>query len=171
MGSNFGTRPWGNTPSNWSVSSAVLQNLFRELRNTPYEERLRWLSLIPLEQRRLRGQLIETYKYIEGVNRVDSSTIFRVDRHSRVCYNGRKLLGFAIWTTEHSSSTQIVSWGHGTHFLLMLLAPPRLIHSRHDWIGTYWETNPPWVAGVHRPEDSNLRLEDVGHVCCLDWPV
>ena len=61
--------------------------LIPELRNTPYEERLRRLSLIPLKQRRLRGQLIETYKYLEGVNRVDSSVLFIVDRHPRVRHN------------------------------------------------------------------------------------
>ena len=68
----------------------------------PYEERLRRLSLIPLEQRRLRGQLIETYKYLEGVNRVDSSVLFPVDRHPRVRHNGRKLLGFC--ETNHGST-------------------------------------------------------------------
>ena len=36
--------------------------LIPELRNAPDEERLQRLSLIPLEQRRLRVQLIGTYK-------------------------------------------------------------------------------------------------------------
>ncbi|KAF2361894.1 hypothetical protein FHG87_007351 [Trinorchestia longiramus] len=34
------------------------------LRNISYERRLQQLGLIPLEQRRLRGQLIETYMNI-----------------------------------------------------------------------------------------------------------
>ena len=78
--------------------------LILELRNTMYEEWLRQLSLIPLEQRRLTGQL---------------------------------------------------------------LAPHRLVHSRQDWICIRKPIHHKLLACTS-PGDSNLRLEDVGHVCCLD---
>ena len=150
MGSNSGARPWGNTPRKWSVSSDVLQKLIPELRNTPYEERLRRLSLIPLEQRRLRGQLIETYKYLESVNCVESLGLFSVDRHPRVRHNGRKLLGFARRTTvaQQFIPTRIV--GTWNALLAHVVIAPS-VHAFKARLDRYWETNPPWVAGVQWP--------------------
>ena len=46
------------------------------LRNWSYRRRLDHLGLFTLEQRRLRGQLIETYKILRGLSRVDSDLLF-----------------------------------------------------------------------------------------------
>ena len=116
--------------------------LIPELRNTPYEERLRRLSLIPLEQRRLRGQLIETYKYIEGVNRVDSSVFFPVGRHSCVRHNGRKLLGFARRTmvAQQFLPNRIVGTWNALPTHVLSAPSVGAFKAQLDW---YWETNPP----------------------------
>ncbi|KAF2361296.1 hypothetical protein FHG87_007949 [Trinorchestia longiramus] len=50
-----------------------------ELRNLSYERRLQRLELISLEQRRLRGQLIEAFKYLNGLNNVTLEGLFKRD--------------------------------------------------------------------------------------------
>jgi ribonuclease P/MRP protein subunit RPP40 len=51
--------------------------LVARLKNLPYEERLTRLNIYPLEQRRLRGDLIETYKILTGKEDVDASEFFQ----------------------------------------------------------------------------------------------
>ena len=50
--------------------------LIPAIRNKGYQRRLEDLNLFTLEKRRLRGQLIETFKTIRGFNNVDSSSVF-----------------------------------------------------------------------------------------------
>ena len=47
-----------------------------ELRELPYEERLKRLKLTTLEERRVRGDMIETYKIITGKEKVDPGKFF-----------------------------------------------------------------------------------------------
>ncbi|KAF2343866.1 hypothetical protein FHG87_025378, partial [Trinorchestia longiramus] len=64
-----------------------------ELRNLSYERRLQHLELISLEQKRLRGQLIETFKYLNGLNNVTLEGLFERDGNVRKTRNnGQKLL-------------------------------------------------------------------------------
>ena len=42
-----------------------------EMENLSYEERLRTLGLYSLEFRRMRGDLIESYRILQGLDRVD----------------------------------------------------------------------------------------------------
>jgi hypothetical protein len=46
------------------------------MKNLPYEERLRKLELPTLSYRRLRGDMIEGYKIIQGHYDPEASTIF-----------------------------------------------------------------------------------------------
>lgn len=46
------------------------------LRGLSYNERLDKLGLYSLERRRMRGDLIEVYKIMRGIDRVDVSRLF-----------------------------------------------------------------------------------------------
>ena len=52
--------------------------LVPELKELQYEERLEALGLFTLETRRLRGDLIETYKIIHGFEKVNAEKIFKM---------------------------------------------------------------------------------------------
>ncbi|KAF2351340.1 hypothetical protein FHG87_017905 [Trinorchestia longiramus] len=62
-----------------------------ELSNLSYETRLQHLELISLERRRLRGQLIETFKYLNGLNNVTLEGLFERDSNVQTRNNGQKL--------------------------------------------------------------------------------
>ena len=59
--------------------------MISDLGNMTYEERLKKLDLQSLEDRRKRGDAIETYKTLNGINYVVASNWFEFvrDRHSR----------------------------------------------------------------------------------------
>ena len=52
--------------------------MVKGLRNKTYEERLEELGLYSLEDRRVRGDLIETYKLVHGFERIDSTQFFKL---------------------------------------------------------------------------------------------
>ena len=60
--------------------------LVPSLRNLPYEERLRRLHLPSLEDRRIRGDMIETFKILKGFDQVDARKFFYIK--GRGCRKG-----------------------------------------------------------------------------------
>ncbi|KAF2348793.1 hypothetical protein FHG87_020451 [Trinorchestia longiramus] len=86
-----------------------------ELRNLSYERRLQRLELISLEQRTLRGQLIETFKYLNDLNNVTLEGLFERDGNVRTRNNGQKLLLRNFKTSQAMNSSYFRR--HGTSVL------------------------------------------------------
>ena len=61
------------------------------MKDIPYERRLRMLNLHSLERRRLRGDLIEVFKWYRGYNKGDVSKILRISNQDRTRNNGFKI--------------------------------------------------------------------------------
>ena len=62
------------------VLEKVKKWMVRQIRNVSgtYEEKLAKLGLTTLHDRRIRGDLIETYKMLKGLSQVDHSTWFNI---------------------------------------------------------------------------------------------
>jgi len=83
--------------------------LVPELRNLPYEDRLKKLKLTTLEQRRHRGDMIQTYKLLTRKENIDPEKLFIMNRrgrgnglkiHKRVQFGREKV---SLFATSHKS--------------------------------------------------------------------
>ena len=68
-----------------------MTKLIPGLRNLPYSERLKQLKLHSLERRRMRGDMIEVFKWMKGINKGDLNEVLIPTSNLRTRNNGFKL--------------------------------------------------------------------------------
>ena len=57
--------------------------MITSLRNASYEERLKRLGMFSLRRRRLRGDMIEVFKMVHGIDKVNIGKLFCIDEDGR----------------------------------------------------------------------------------------
>ena len=55
-----------------------MTKMIHNVRNLEYKERLKTLGLHSLERRRLRGDMIEVFKWVNGINKGDIKDVLKV---------------------------------------------------------------------------------------------
>ncbi len=68
-----------------------MTKMIQGLRNLPYKDRLKRLNLHSLERRRARGDIIEVYKWVKGINKGNIDQVIEITSQDRTCGNGYKL--------------------------------------------------------------------------------
>ena len=71
-----------------------MTKMIHGIRNLNYKDRLKRLQLHSLERRRVRGDLIEVFKWIKGFNKGDINKVLLVSTSNRTISNGYKLEKF-----------------------------------------------------------------------------
>ena len=118
------------------------------LRNKRYLERLEELELTTLEQRRLRGQLIETFKYLRGFTRANPAGLFDLDDNGRTRNNGQKLKIRASRTTikqKFYPTTIVSSWNN----LPANVVGANSVNTFKNRLDEYWTINAPTLQLAH----------------------
>ena len=84
------------------------------LRNMPYEERLLALKLYPLEERRLRGDMIATYKMMNGLIDIDRGKLIPLNMsNAGTRSHNYQLMGMhcnTMWRKNFFSQRIVLSW-------------------------------------------------------------
>ena len=95
-----------------------MTKLIPNIRNLSYEDRLKSQGLHSLERRRARGDMIEVFKWVHGINVGDMSKILRFSSQMRTRNNGYKLekIRFRKELGKHWFSNRVVDmWNELPH--------------------------------------------------------
>jgi len=112
--------------------------MVRGLKRKPYDQRLKILGMCTLQQRRIRGDLIETYKILTWKERVDSQIVFQLatDTHSLRGHSKKLFVPRCVLQRLGSLSSASEWLTVEMHCHSMLSMHHRPTHSRTDWTNT-----------------------------------
>ena len=116
-----------------------------EIRNHSYHQRIHHLYLISLVQRRLQGQLIQVFKYLNEFTTASARGLFDYDLNDRTRNNGEKLIvkHFNISVAQHFYLIKITStWDE----LPSEVVSSRTVNSFKNSLDKHWAENPPNVS-------------------------
>ena len=118
-----------------------------EIRNHSYSQRFKDLNLIGLEQRRLRGQLIEVLKYLRRFNNATARGLFDRDSNDRTRNNGEKLIvkRFNTSIVKHFYPMKITTTWNA---LPSDIVSSRTVNTFKNRLDQHWELNPPSVRTI-----------------------
>ena len=88
-----------------------MTKMIQGLRNLPYRDRLKRLNLHSLERRRARGDLIEVFKWVKGINKGNINQVIEISNQDRTRGNGYKLekLRFRTDIGRHWFTNRVVN--------------------------------------------------------------
>ena len=118
-----------------------------EIRNHSYSQRLKDLNLINLEQRRLRGQLIEVFKYLRRFNNATARGLFDSDFNDKTRNNGEKLIvkRFNTSIAQHFYPIKITTTWNA---LPSDIVSSRTVNTFKNRLEQRCELNPPSVITI-----------------------
>ena len=115
-----------------------------EIRHHSYRQRIQDLDLIRLVQRRLRGQLIEVFKYLNRFTTASAKRLFNCDLNGRTRNNGAKLVvkHFNTSVTQHFYAIKITTtWNSVPNEVVT----NRTVNSFKNSLDKHCAENPPNV--------------------------
>ncbi|KAF2345647.1 F-box domain [Trinorchestia longiramus] len=101
-----------------------------------------WLDFISPEQRRLRGQLIETYKYLNGLNHVTLEALFQRHGNVRTRNNDQKLI-IRNFKTSQALNLFPVKIAATRNQLPENMVSAGTVNTFKNRLDKYWIRNPP----------------------------
>ena len=115
-----------------------------EIRNHCYHQRIQDLDLINLVQRRLRGQLIEVFKYLNRFTTASERGLFDYDLNDRTRNNGAKRIVkyFNTSVAQHFYPIKITTTWNA---LPNEVVSSRTVNSFKNSLDKHWVENPPNV--------------------------
>ena len=115
-----------------------------EIRNHSCHQRIQELDLISLVQRRLRGQLIEVFKYLNRFTTASARGLIDYDLNDRTRNNGAKHIvkHFNTSVAQHFFLIKITTtW----NYLSNEIVTSRTVNSFKNSLDKHWAENPPNV--------------------------
>ena len=118
-----------------------------EIRNHSYSQRVKDLNLISLEQKRLRGQLIEVFKFTRRFNNATVRGLFDLDFNNRTRNNREKLIVKCFNTSiaQHFYPIKITTTWNA---LPSNIVSSRTVNTFKNRLDEHWELNPTSVLSI-----------------------